>query len=41
MAEFHEDVRSGREPDPGLGDALAALTVVANLYARSGHDHRA
>jgi predicted dehydrogenase len=40
MAEFQEDIRSGREPDPGLGDAIAALTVVADLYAKSGHDHR-
>ena len=41
MAEFFEDIRSGREPDPGLADAIAALTVAAELYAKTAHDHRA
>ena len=40
MSEFIEDIRSGREPSPGLGDAIAALRVVAKLYAESGYDHR-
>jgi predicted dehydrogenase len=40
MAEFIEDIRSGREPSAGLHDAIAALTVVAKIYAASGYDHR-
>jgi predicted dehydrogenase len=41
MADFFEDIRTGREPSPGLGDAIAALDIVAAVYAKSGHDHRA
>jgi predicted dehydrogenase len=41
MAEFLEDIRQGREPAPGLHDAIAALAVVARIYAASGYDHRA
>jgi predicted dehydrogenase len=41
MAEFLEDVRGGREPAPGLQDAIAALTVVDRIYRASGYDHRA
>jgi predicted dehydrogenase len=41
MTEFMEDVRRGRESVPGLTDALAALVVVARIYAACGHDHRA
>jgi predicted dehydrogenase len=41
MVEFMEDVRRGREPAPGLADALAALTVVGTIYTACGHDHRA
>jgi len=40
MAEFIEDIRSGREPSAGLHDAIAALAVVAKIYAASGYDHR-
>ena len=40
MSEFIEDIRIGREPSPGLGDAIAALRVVAKVYAESGYDHR-
>jgi predicted dehydrogenase len=40
MSEFIEDIRLGRGPSPGLQDASAALTVVAELYSRSGYDHR-
>jgi predicted dehydrogenase len=40
MSEFQADVRSGRAPDPGLGDAIAALSVVGDMYAKSRHDHR-
>jgi predicted dehydrogenase len=41
MAEFLEDIRRGRDPAAGLQDAIAALAVVAKIYARSGYDHRA
>jgi predicted dehydrogenase len=41
MAEFIEDIRSGREPAAGLHDAIAALAVVAKIYLESGYDHRA
>jgi predicted dehydrogenase len=41
MAEFIEDIRCGREPASGLDDAVAALDVVAKIYASSGYDHRA
>jgi predicted dehydrogenase len=41
MAEFIEDIRSEREPAAGLGDAIAALDVVAKIYKDSGYDHRA
>jgi predicted dehydrogenase len=38
---FVEDIRAGREPSPGLEDAIAALDIVDQVYRRSGHDHRA
>ena len=41
MAEFIEDIRSGREPSAGLNDAIAALAVVDKIYTESGYDHRA
>jgi predicted dehydrogenase len=41
MAEFMEDIRGARAPSPGLPDAIAALAVVAKIYADSGYDHRA
>jgi len=41
MTQFMEDVRAGREPVPGLADALAALIVVSRVYDACGHDHRA
>ena len=41
MAEFIEDVRQRRDPSVGLEDAIAALAVVAKIYAESGYDHRA
>jgi predicted dehydrogenase len=40
MAEFIEDIRAGREPSAGLNEAIAALAVVAKIYAASGYDHR-
>ena len=36
MSAFAEDVAGGREPSPGLADAIAALTVVEDVYARRG-----
>ncbi len=41
MAQFIEDIRRARVPSPGLGDAAAALEVVARIYAACGYDHRA
>jgi predicted dehydrogenase len=40
MAEFMEDIRNEREPAAGLHDAIAALAVVAKIYAESAYDHR-
>jgi predicted dehydrogenase len=39
MQEFMNDIRAEREPSAGLADAIAALTVVGRIYARSRHDH--
>jgi predicted dehydrogenase len=41
MAEFVDDIRGTREPEPGLKDAIAALDIVAKIYRDSGYDHRA
>ena len=41
MAEFIEDIRAARTPSAGLPDAIAALAIVAKIYADSGYDHRA
>jgi len=35
IAEFMEDIRFGREPQPGIADARAALTIVEQLYSNS------
>jgi predicted dehydrogenase len=40
MEEFIEDVRSARAPAAGLEDAIAALAVVAKIYADCGYDYR-
>jgi predicted dehydrogenase len=40
MAEFIADIRDARAPSAGLHDAIAALAVVAKVYAASGYDHR-
>jgi predicted dehydrogenase len=32
MAEFLEDIRLGRQPSPGVGDAMAALEIVESVY---------
>jgi predicted dehydrogenase len=36
FAAFVADIRAGREPDPGLEAARAALEVVETIYQRSG-----
>ncbi|HEX5415463.1 MAG TPA: Gfo/Idh/MocA family oxidoreductase [Chloroflexota bacterium] len=36
MAEFVEDIRLGRRPNPGLDDAQAALRIVERIYEVSG-----
>ncbi len=35
FSAFVQDIRGGREPQPGLQDARAALTVVEAIYART------
>jgi predicted dehydrogenase len=37
--EFVEDIRSGRQPAPGLKEARAVMEVVNTLYRRSGSVH--
>ena len=37
FAEFVEDIRQRREPNPGLAEAKAALEVVEAIYRRSGY----
>jgi predicted dehydrogenase len=37
FAAFVADIRIGREPDPNLDDARAALAVVETIYRRSGY----
>jgi hypothetical protein len=37
MAEFLEDIRLGRTPQPGLQEGLAALQVVESIYRTSGY----
>ena len=37
FAEFLEDIRGGRDPQPGLADAQAALRVVEKVYQESRH----
>jgi predicted dehydrogenase len=37
FAEFVEDITQGREPNPGLAEATAALEVVEAIYRRSGY----
>ena len=39
FAEFTEDIRLGRQPAAGLGDARAALQIVERIYEGSGCDH--
>ncbi|HEX7155402.1 MAG TPA: Gfo/Idh/MocA family oxidoreductase [Thermoanaerobaculia bacterium] len=40
FAEFLEDLRLNRAPSANLADARAAMTVVEQIYAQSGHDFR-
>jgi predicted dehydrogenase len=40
FAEFVEDIRLGRTPQPGLRDAIAVLRVIEQIYRESGYDHR-
>jgi predicted dehydrogenase len=40
FGEFVEDIRRGRRPSPGLGDAAAVLHVIDQIYETSGYDHR-
>ncbi len=35
FSEFLEDIRLGREPDPGLNDARAALEIIEKIYKES------
>ena len=37
IAEFFTDIRTGREPQPGLREARAALAVVERIHAASGY----
>ena len=37
IAEFIADIRTGREPQPGLREARAALAVVERIHAASGY----
>lgn len=41
MSEFLEDIRLGRQPAASLSDAAAALTIVEQIYKKSGYDYHA
>ncbi|MGA2136420.1 MAG: Gfo/Idh/MocA family oxidoreductase [Bryobacteraceae bacterium] len=36
FAEFLDDIRLGREPQPGIADAQAALRIIAYVYQENG-----
>ena len=40
MNQFRQDIELGRQPHPGLTDAVAVLQIVESLYEQSGYDHR-
>lgn len=40
MEEFEQDILSGRDPSPGLRDALAVLDIVGEIYRQNGAPHR-
>jgi hypothetical protein len=35
IAEFMEDIRRSRIPQPGIADARAALEIIEQLYSKS------
>ncbi|HSI10862.1 MAG TPA: gfo/Idh/MocA family oxidoreductase, partial [Chthoniobacter sp.] len=37
MAEFLEDIRLARPPQPGLREGLATLRIVESIYRKSGY----
>ncbi|MFI5337569.1 MAG: Gfo/Idh/MocA family protein [Opitutales bacterium] len=37
LAAFENDIRLGREPSPGLGEAIRTLEIVETIYRRSGY----
>jgi len=41
VADFFEDIRLDRMPTACLSDAHAALTIIENIYEKSGYDHSA
>ena len=41
VADFFEDIRLDRMPAACLSDAHAALTIIENIYKKSGYDHSA
>jgi len=40
MNQFRQDIELGRQPQPGLPDAVAVLQIVESIYQKSGYDHR-
>jgi len=40
MQDFQEDIRLGHQPNPGLADAMAVLSIVSTIYKESGYDYR-
>jgi hypothetical protein len=41
FSAFLEDIRLGRQPDPGIPAAQAALRVVEQVYREEHRDHHA
>lgn len=41
FAEFLKDIQLGRQPAPGLGDAIETLKIIEKIYRASGYDHHA
>ena len=39
-AAFLEDIRLGRQPDPGIADAQGMLRVIETVYRENAHDER-
>jgi len=40
LAEFIDDIRLARRPEPGLRDALAVMRIIEQIYRESADDHR-